>query len=81
LDIRKEIRSYILDNFMIGRENEELSDSDSLLSKGVIDSTGVVELVGYLEENFQIAVEDDELVPDNFDTVNNLVGYIQKKKA
>lgn len=81
MDIRKEIRSYILDNFMIGRENEELSDSDSLLSKGVIDSTGVVELVGYLEENFQIAVEDDELVPDNFDTVNNLVGYIQKKKA
>jgi acyl carrier protein len=76
-----EIRKYILDNFMMGRENEELSDSDSLLGKGVIDSTGVLELVGFLEENYQLAVEENELVPDNLDSVNNLIRYIESKKG
>ena len=66
---------------MIGRENEKLADSDSLLSKGIIDSTGVLELVGFLEENYQIAVEENELVPDNLDSINNLVNYIQNKKG
>lgn len=81
MDIHQEIRNYILENFMIGRENENLADSDSLLSKGIIDSTGVLELVGFLEENYQIAVEENELVPDNLDSINNLVNYIQNKKG
>lgn len=81
MDIHQEIRNYILENFMIGRENEKLADSDSLLSKGIIDSTGVLELVGFLEENYQIAVEENELVPDNLDSIDNLVNYIQNKKG
>jgi acyl carrier protein len=66
---------------MIGRENEKLADSDSLLSKGIIDSTGVLELVGFLEENYRIAVEENELVPDNLDSIDNLAKYIQNKKG
>lgn len=81
MDIHKEIRNYILENFMIGRENEKLADSDSLLSKGIIDSTGVLELVGFLEENYRIAVEENELVPDNLDSIDNLAKYIQNKKG
>lgn len=60
-------------------DENELNDSDSLLGKGIIDSTGVLELVGFIEEHYQFSIEDDELVPDNLDSVNNLVNYIEKK--
>lgn len=81
MDIRASIRGFIFDNFMLARNNHELLDSDSLFNKGVIDSTGVLELVGYIEETFKIGVEDEELTPDNLDTINNLVDYIQRKKG
>ena len=68
-----------MENFMMGMEESELSDSDSLLDKGIIDSTGVLELVGFIEEHFQISIEDNELVPDNLDSVDNLVKFIEKK--
>ncbi len=80
LDTRAEIRNFIIDNFMMGMNPDELSDSDSLLDKGIIDSTGVLELVGFLEENYKFSVEDEELVPENLDSLDNLVRYIEKKK-
>lgn len=80
LDTRAEIRNFIIDNFMMGMNPDELSDSDSLLDKGIIDSTGVLELVGFLEENYKFSVEDEELVPENLDSLDNLVKYIEKKK-
>ncbi len=76
-----EIRNFIVENFMLGMNPEELTDSDSLLDKGIIDSTGVLELVGFLEENYQIQIEDEELVPENLDSINNLVKFIQKKQS
>jgi len=79
LDIRTDIRDFILDNFMMGRNPGELTDSGSLLELGIIDSTGVLELVGFMEEKFNLQVEDEDLVPENLDSVDNLVGYIQKK--
>jgi acyl carrier protein len=79
LEYKNEIRNFILENFMMGMEENELQDSDSLLDKGIIDSTGVLELVGFIEEHYQITIEDDELVPDNLDSVNNLVKFIDKK--
>jgi acyl carrier protein len=81
LDIRSDIRGFILDNFMMGRDPEELTDSGSLLELGIIDSTGVLELVGFMEEKYGLQVEDEDLVPDNLDSMDNLVGYIQKKTA
>ncbi len=79
--MREEIKSFIINNFMMGRNPEELVDSDSLLNKGIIDSTGVLELVGFLEERFNLQVKDEELVPENLDSVNNLINYIQKKQS
>lgn len=79
MDLKNEIRDFILENFMMGMEENELNDSDSLLDKGIIDSTGVLELVGFIEEKYQFTIEDDELVPDNLDSVNNLVKFIEKK--
>lgn len=79
--MREQIKAFIINNFMMGRNPEELTDSDSLLNKGIIDSTGVLELVGFLEESFDIQVEDAELIPENLDSVNNLVKYIDKKRV
>ncbi|MCK4301296.1 MAG: acyl carrier protein, partial [candidate division Zixibacteria bacterium] len=56
---------------MMGKNPDELTDSGSLLDLGIIDSTGVLELVGFLEEKFGISIEDDDLVPDNLDSIDN----------
>jgi acyl carrier protein len=79
LDVRTTIKTYIADRMMIGRRDELLADSDSLLDKGIIDSTGVLELVGYIEESFGVSVDDDELTPENLGSVDNIVAYIVRK--
>jgi acyl carrier protein len=81
LEIRTEIRKFVLDNFMMGRNSQELTDSGSLLELGIIDSTGVLELVGFLEEKYGLQVEDSELVPENLDSIDNLVKYVGGKGA
>jgi acyl carrier protein len=58
---------------------EGLASDQSLLAARLIDSTGVLELVGFLEEQFQLQVADDELVPENLDTIANIVAYIERK--
>lgn len=79
MEARTEIKNFIVDNFMMGEENQDFTDSGSLLDLGIIDSTGVLELVGFLEERFEIAIEDEDLVPENLDSVDNLVRFIQRK--
>jgi acyl carrier protein len=74
------ILQFIQENFVVGLD-EELRDDDSLLEKGIIDSTGVLELVAHLEETYGFAVDDQDVLPENFDSVNNLVAYIERKKA
>jgi len=66
---------------MMGQDGSNLSDSGSLLELGIIDSTGVLELVGFLEETWKISVEDDDLVPDNLDSIDNLVAFIKRKNG
>ena len=71
----------MLENFVIGLEEEELNDDDSFLDQGIIDSTGVLELVAFLEETYGFEVADEEVLPENFDSINNLVAYIGRKRA
>ncbi len=75
---KHEIKEFFKDNFMIDTE-EGISDDESLLEKGVIDSTGVLELVSFIEEKYQIKVEDEELIPENLDSFNNIDKYIKSK--
>ena len=72
------IRGFVQDNFLFGEEIT-FSDDASLLEQGLIDSTGVLELVAFLEEQFGIAVEDEELVPENLDSIDNLMLFIERK--
>lgn len=78
---KKTIRDFIFENFLMGLSEDELGDTDSFLEKGIIDSTGVLELVAFVEESFEFDVEDEELVPENFDSVVKLETYIQRKKT
>lgn len=75
------IRQFIFDNFLFDAAEEDLGNDDSFLEQGVIDSTGVLELVEWLEETFDFAVDDEELIPENLDSVNKLAGFISKKTS
>jgi acyl carrier protein len=78
MSLRDQIRNFILENFML--ENpEDLVDDESMLEKGIIDSTGVLELVAFIESTFEIKVEDEELIPENLDSIKNIVIYLERK--
>ena len=79
--IEKQVRQYIADNFLFSDDGYQLSDDASFLEEGIVDSTGVLELVMFVEETFNVAVEDEEIVPDNFDSVSQLAAYIRRKTA
>lgn len=79
-EIKSKIRAFIVENFLFGDDNG-LKDDTSFLEEGIIDSTGVLELVTYLEEEFEIEVEDEELIPENLDSINNLAVYLEGKIA
>jgi len=76
-DIEREIRGFLIQHFLSGRD-EKLRDDGSLLGD-LIDSAGTLELIAYLQEHFAITVEDEEVVPGNLDTVNSLVAFVSRK--
>ena len=75
------LRQYIREHLTFSPAAQKITDDDSLVARGVIDSTGVLELVAYLEEHFKIRVEDDELLPENLDSIRNLSSFIERKRA
>lgn len=77
--LKSDIKSFIVQNFLYGQRDDDFSDDVSFLAKGIIDSTGVLELVSFVEGTYGIFVEDDELVPDNFDSINKLSAFIIRK--
>lgn len=79
--VKKNLRQFIVDNFLFGEDGDGLKDEDSLLEKGLIDSTGILELVAYLQKRFHIRVEDNEIVPENLDSLQKIAGYIKRKSA
>ncbi len=81
MSVQNEIRQFIIDNFLMGQDSDDLKDDSSFLEEGVIDSTGVLELVGFLEENYNIKVEDEELIPENLDSIKNICAYIELKRS
>lgn len=75
-----EIRQFIVDRFLFG-DDKKLGDDDSLLEAGIVDSTGILELINHLEERYGIKVDDDELVPENLDTIAGIAAFLAKKAA
>ena len=77
----KKLRKYIFDNFLFTEDENALGNDDSFMEKGIIDSTGILEVVTFIEEDFGFNVEDEELIPENLDSVDNLAAFIQRKKT
>lgn len=78
-DTETKIRSFIAENFLFREDKASIGDEESLLEAGLIDSTGVLELVGFLETEFKIRMEDAEIVPANLDSLKAIVGYVNGK--
>lgn len=72
------VREFIAENFLF-RADADLDDDQSLLDSGVIDSTGVLEVIAFLEQTFGISIADDEIVPENLDSINNMTRYLASK--
>lgn len=80
-EIESQVRRFIEDNFLFREDKTSLSDTESLLEAGLIDSTGILELVAFLEECFKIDVADADLVPANFDSIEAIVAYVGRVRT
>lgn len=80
-NVKAQLRRYIEDNFIMGTRAVLLSDGDSFLEHHVLDSTGFLELVAFLEETYDIKVADDEMVPENLDSLDSIEQFLARKRA
>ncbi|HFE37093.1 MAG TPA: acyl carrier protein [Gammaproteobacteria bacterium] len=79
MSVEQKVRGYILESFLFTDDDSALNNADSLLENGTMDSTGVMEVIHFLEEEFGITVEDEEMVPENLDSVDNIVAFVKRK--
>ena len=78
MDTSAKVREFVVENFLFG-DGQALKDDTSFMEDGIIDSTGILELVFFLEETFGLKIEDEELVPDNMDSLQNISRFIERK--
>ena len=76
--VEHDIRGFVDENFLFGGI-DDLQNDDSFLESGIIDSTGVLELVVFLEDRFSISIDDEELVPENLDSITRLIDFVESK--
>jgi acyl carrier protein len=76
--VREKLRTFIESNFYVP-EGQKLTDEASLLDNGVIDSTGVLELIGFLQDELKVEVADDEMIPDNLDSIAKIDAFVARK--
>ncbi|MCG2711632.1 MAG: acyl carrier protein [Candidatus Omnitrophica bacterium] len=79
MDVKGKVKDFIVNNFLMGAGQEKIQDDTSFLEEGIIDSTGILELVEFIQDTFSIKVEDEELVPDNLDSINNIEKFVKSK--
>lgn len=80
-EVKEEMKDFINDRFLMGAGFKGIGDDDSFLENGIIDSTGVLELVTFTEETFGIHIDDEELTPDNLDSLDKITVFIESKKS
>ncbi len=76
MDTQQRIRKYLTENFLFSGNGFSLDDDTSLLDAGIVDSTGVLEVILFVEETFEIEIADEDVTPDNFDSVNRIAAYV-----
>ncbi|MBK8479896.1 MAG: acyl carrier protein [Proteobacteria bacterium] len=78
-DVRQTLRSFVIEQFLDGAAPEQLADDTSLERAQIVDSARMMELILFLEERFALQVENEEALPENFDTIDRLVAYVERK--
>jgi acyl carrier protein len=78
--IEQKVRQFIVDNYFFGKDERGFSDDDSFLDKGVLDSMGILTLVSFIQQEYAIQIDDQELVPDNWDSVRRVAQFVHKKR-
>jgi acyl carrier protein len=81
MELKEQIRGFVVENFLFGDAAPLKDDAMSLLDNGIMDSVGVMELVAFLEGDLGLTIEDTELVPENLDSIDNLCGFVTRKQA
>lgn len=79
-DLKMRITEFIHKNFLMSSGAIKFTNDDSFMEKGIIDSTGVLEMVNFIQQNFNIKITDEDLVPENLDSVNKIISFVQKKQ-
>jgi len=79
MTLNDELRQFVTDNFLYGKPYEGFADDDSFIERGIIDSTAVMELVAFLETRYRIKLLDQDLIPDNLDSVNGLARFVESR--
>lgn len=77
--IAREIRGFVVSNFLFGQDDGRITEEVSFLESGTIDSTGVLELVGFVEQQYGISIGDRELIPENLDSISNVSRFVARK--
>ena len=78
-DVKPKLKEFLISNFLFSEDTVQFTDDDSFLEKGIIDSTGILELIEYLEDTYSVAIEDNELIAENLDSMNNVESFIFRK--
>lgn len=73
------LRTFILENYLFTNDQSKLKNSDSFLDTGIIDSTGILEVITFIQDELNITIEDDEMIPENLDSIDNVLTFIKKK--
>lgn len=81
MDIEEKLRNFILENYLFTDDESQLSNADSFLDKGILDSTGILEVIYFIEDEYSLKVEDEEMIPENLDSVEYLVAFVKRKQG
>ena len=79
--IEREVRQFVIDNFLFGEGEAQLSNDDSFLEKGLVDSMGILTLVAFVQDKYAVTVPDEDLVPENWDSVKRIARFVQGKSS
>ena len=78
--VEQKLRTIVTETFLVGAESNQLHGDDSFIETGIIDSTGILQLVEFVEQEFGLKVEDEDLIPENLDSINRLVAFVERKR-
>ena len=81
MSIESTLRAFILENFLFTDDQTALANDDSFLERGLVDSTGIMEVITFIEDEYRFSVANDEMLPENLDSIDSLVSFVERKRA